>query len=317
MSVLKRHKVSTDDQTSSVLDALGHSTLLNDNKKKRNAALDEWLNRHALLSWPRLLTDDVSQRVTCGVRRLMDTHNRIVFVNGSRIARRGYFEAGSRHRYSTSVTEWVNNELFSAFDDTAVAQRCARSLKYGESVDSPEAIKRAWKIVGRAARDCGVRTHAYVEKRLAMRSGDVDVNRLPLECQLFDSWWTGAQHAHWKALCTEVRLGHREWDLAGTFDALLLDDVGRVVLVDWKVSKKAMNRSGYGRVKKCTSTYRRRSHGFTVVALRRAIGHLRTANREVRRLPSRRRTVRGLVAHQQQNRRRTQKCHQRQSSTMC
>lgn len=140
-----------------------------------------------------------------------------------------YTHEGEPVRYS--VTQFIGR-FFPPFRATTVAEACAR--KRGISSDQ---VLAEW----RSASDRGTRVHEHIHFFLNGFDVDDDSGEFASFSTFCDD------HPEWTLLKSEFIVHSR--DIAGSIDALFLDEQGKVHMVDWKVTNKDLKHH-YGRYAK-------------------------------------------------------------------
>ena len=162
------------------------------------------------------------------------------------------------HVVRCSVTKFIHH-FSRVFDADAAVAAMKRSRKRpwaqrqleefmrpdGEPMTDAE-IKAAWARNGEEQSARGTLMHWHIEMTLNGR--DVELPHSPEYLQFL--CWREAFLATrgWKPFRTELSLFHVGLGIAGQADCLCLDEAGRIVIIDWKRSKKIETRNPYGKL---------------------------------------------------------------------
>jgi len=146
-----------------------------------------------------------------------------------------------RHAYRTSncpylksITTVVSNQ-FAKFDADKVIRKMMASAKWNSSNKyygkTPTQIKKQWNENGKLSRDAGTLVHEQIETYLNSENEEIELELTDDTFCRFQEW---DEARGWTPYRTEWRIFDEESKIAGTVDAVFINENGEYVIVDWK-----------------------------------------------------------------------------------
>lgn len=163
----------------------------------------------------------------------------------------------NRHTYSyngvyfDSVTQ-VLNKLKPEFKRDEIATR--KAIKTGQPRQD---ILKSWDLISKQALEKGTAVHNYIDESLAHRQTTLKgiEKRALVETNAFDHFWFAAKEFYVPEY-TEYIVGDAEFKVAGTIDAVFLDEEdSRHYLFDWKTGRKYRTQNDWGETLKSPFDY--------------------------------------------------------------
>jgi ATP-dependent exoDNAse (exonuclease V) beta subunit len=142
------------------------------------------------------------------------------------------------HTYSTkecpylrSVSKVISSQ-FPAFDKMKVSKKLENTGNY-KGMTALQ-IRKMWESAGKEARESGTVLHDQIEKYY--NGVEVEADESDVAVDYFLEW--DADHEDWEVYRTEWKIFDETLKIAGTIDAVFIDENGEFVLVDWKRCKE-------------------------------------------------------------------------------
>tara|TARA_Y100000389_G_scaffold201567_2_gene244574 strand:- start:9840 stop:10691 length:852 start_codon:yes stop_codon:yes gene_type:complete len=146
-----------------------------------------------------------------------------------------------RHAYRTTTCPYLKSvtsiiaKQFAKFEADKVISKMMESVKWNPSNKyygkTPTQIKKQWNDNGKLSRDAGNLVHEQIEIYLNAESDEIELELADDTFCRFQEW---DESRGWTPYRTEWRIFDEESKIAGTVDAVFINENGQYVIVDWK-----------------------------------------------------------------------------------